>query len=100
MTYETENHDPSTEALLCSDEELAQAGFSVCYPHEMPERDAESVTEDGNPLDSQTDAFLAEAAYLESHEGFARGLALLNPELERAGEMPPCAEHRIAAVRS
>jgi len=59
MTYEPMHHDPDAEPLLCSDEELAEAGFTVGYCDEMPETDGELLAAYGQPRDADTDAFLA-----------------------------------------
>ena len=59
MTYGPMHPDPDAEPLLCSDKELAKAGFTVGYCDEMPETDGEFVAADGQPRDADTDAFLA-----------------------------------------
>jgi hypothetical protein len=90
MTHELMHQDPDTEPLLCSDKELARAGFSVHYRDEMPDTDGEFVGADGEPLD--IDVYLADAD-LETPEGCEAALRALRKEMQSDGQRPPHRTH-------
>ncbi len=87
MTYEPMHPDPDAEQLLCTDEELAQAGFSIGYREDMPETDSEFVPTDGIQDGGRTDALLCDAD-LETPEDFARAMSALEHEMQREGAPP------------